>query len=115
MGGNTNYNRWALRANGYDLQWTIGSFNDLNGLDDERVHCVLPSLNKWHQIIATQSGQRGALYIDGVLCGSNNNLYLGNITGPIDSSLSIGCGLSFLCYKGKVDGVRIYSKSILDQ
>ena len=80
--------------------WTAESGGTL------QVWCTAPSLNTWHNMVATYNSPTGVLYLDGVNVGSSTGSYIGN-----SQNLLIGTGGSWY-FNGQITNVQIYNTSL---
>ncbi len=109
--GQTDFD-WSISYNNYldDIQlWDsyVSSFHTLH---------VKPSTNEWHHLVVTKIGTTAALYLDGVLKGTDATNALWN-TGD-----SVRIGINAIdwppdkgFFYGTIDDVRIYDKALTSE
>jgi hypothetical protein len=107
---NFNQNGFVIGRNPVNTQWELFFEATVlrwrGGAAENTVFCNIPTNNKWHHIVGTQTGTTGTLYIDGVQCGTGTVTAIGNAAGTVD----IGRFASAYHFNGLIDDVRLYNR-----
>jgi hypothetical protein len=85
------------------------SFRVFNGTAIEVTSTDSYNDGSWHHALSTISASGMALYIDGVLAGSNQN----NTAESYNGYWRIGCNSSANYFNGQLDDIRIYGTALM--
>lgn len=109
--GNQAINDHGITTGGNADEWTVGTYHAQGGLSNV-LSGVTPTASAWHHLVFTRDADSSILYVDGVRATAT---YMNGKTPGWQGTLVgvIGARPSYSFYfKGALDDVRIYSRSI---